>query len=315
MLGHEQIYSYFWGRYRNAGEHGEIPRIWIAKNNADFVRLIEATHRIKMHYLDDKDISKSSIEIVWLLGKRKIWLETDYDINSPVLKEYLKTNSDFAENLIKFLLEYKNFERSQGILYQKDYDKIRESKIWKIGWILQESELPDDEIKSMVKQIQLWDKIFEHFKKNNSFNFRYNAKITSDGYYIFALLPEHLISPFQKQIEALDKHEVGLKNWEYWWYVRETAIFKADAQTRPPTVDDFGIFWNLPDKKLRLILPHASTDEAVVEYYGYQEAYKKFLDEKKKEEEESEKHQKSYAEHAEKEEIETQEKLRNALLG
>ncbi|MBU3925886.1 hypothetical protein KJ763_01820, partial [Patescibacteria group bacterium] len=150
MLGQEQKYSYFWGRKRDNGEQGEIPGIWIAKNNADFVSLIEAAGRIKMHYFDDKDIARSEIEVVWKLGKRGMWLETDFEIRDSVFKEYLKTNPDFAEELIKFLLEYKNFERSERILYQREYNEIRNRKNWEIGWTLQESELPDDEIKSLV---------------------------------------------------------------------------------------------------------------------------------------------------------------------
>jgi len=287
--------KYFLGEGRD-GVSGEIPGIFIDQEEA--LLPVNKLYEAKISFLSDT-IEESKIVLIWWVGKEEIFVKAGCRLNDERLKGQLKENAELAEKLIKWVVECKSsLTRKKEELCINE--KVPEADIF-------------EELKPYVTQVEKWKKFISAVNKNGGLNLRYGSRIGDDDFYNLVIHRDALFIPEVDNYRRFLLDNIPDEELDAEFSVFPT-LFRFNSKKHPPRVDEKSISWELPKKKVRIILPHHFTTKEVVAYYGYEEMYQKFLKDREATRIADSERSKAWSEISEAEKKESKEKLRKILL-
>lgn len=277
-----QHYNWSGGIARGGG-YLETPHLWLGQGEKKLPPIDKADH-IEVNYVpQNNDYEKSEIYITWITKDERAILKTRCALKDERLKKQFRENPAFLDEFLDFLQEY-----------QKNPEK--ENQTLTLKKIVALSDIPDD-FREEAKQIKVWDDFLKPYREDvcsNQLSFlNYKAHISKNGYYLFLIRSENL---------KLSK--IGFP------FNCNDLVFDFDPETEPPEVDEYAAIWTLEDKKICVVLLHKDTIRDVVNYYGYQEEFQKFKENRKTEQERQRQEQKEFEEASEKRRAEEEEEAK-----
>ena len=172
---------------------------------------------------------------------------------------------------------------------------------------LSKSDLPDS-LMTFVEQIEMWRKFFKPLNPEIFDSSRYST-ITPDGFYTIPVQP-YAFKTGVKKDEIFDPEEEMDK-----WLELEHGVFDFNPQAQPPKIGNDYVWWELPDKKIIIVLSHQLTYDRVIDHYGYRETYDSFLQERRRKNEREMEALKETGRRHTREEVESCEFIRKHLFG
>ena len=270
-----------------SGRPGEIPRIWFHEQEINVYGFppISKSSIIIVSVWDNLKLEESSLDIEWIT-EDGVRIGTRCLTNHLKIKEQLKNNPELAEKIINLLV----------------YCSERNKKELSLNRTLSDDDVSEKLI-PFVKQIRVWKEFFNSFSEMLFF---FRPSISSDGFYRFFVENDC----FKFTIDRWAERDNNAPNSMFWDY----PLFDFDPQKKPPMIVENGVYWEIDDKKVAVILPHKYSDAYLADYYNYRAEYDKFLKMKEEKEKEEKEREKRYLKRAMLKEKEDFEKLRKSLL-
>jgi hypothetical protein len=220
------------------GQAGEIPIIRIFDDEP--IPPIGKCCAISINWILEQ-ISGSLVTITWeveesLKYHNGVLLRCQLRLNDPRLMEQYKLDSEMANKIFGWISQEK-IKRFYDERYYNLTQKIFLSKL----------EIPD-RLLGFVNKVEEW-RNFLYVKQ--SYEFRFGATISKDGYYELGVTSANILVPTDKESYENDPG------------------FRFDKDSLPPQINDDIIFWGFPDSKIRVYLPHNRSNISIASYYGY----------------------------------------------
>ena len=243
-------------RFRDplGGQLGEIPYIEI-RDGKDIPPLNKA-YRIHVDSWRCDRPERSGIVASWAILGTEVMLKLYCKADDPRLKIQYQADNSLAAKIIDIL-----FLPEQPDKQSKQYRRIET-----------ETTIPKEEIPEMLRpfvtQVEKWKTFFQQ-PTMKELRGRHYVSVSGEGYYMAYIVGSCLRLGY---IPTLEHMLNGMPR---------VSGFDFDPKTEPPTVFDEGIYWELPEQKILVILPHDSSNERVAAYYGYLEQFQRHMEAKK----------------------------------
>ncbi|MCX6718965.1 MAG: hypothetical protein NTZ38_01135 [Candidatus Taylorbacteria bacterium] len=241
-------------RYRwhdpQGGKLGQMPWIEIERGEP-----IPPLQRARTLYVDSwyrNQINESILAIYWAVSDTEILLRFYGRPDDPRLKAQYEDCPAFKEKVIELL----TMPEQQGKPDSQYRNHCTETTVSK-------DEIPEM-LKPFVTSVETWKTFFQQPAISQLRGHHY-TRVNLEGY---------LIAPIMAYCLRL-----GRPQNPDWGDTGEG--FDFDPKTNPPTVADDGVYWELPEPKIFVTLPHEVSNARVAKYYGYLEKWQEFMREKK----------------------------------
>jgi hypothetical protein len=230
----------------------------------------------------------------WLTKESSVTIGAELRLNHPEFRNFLKRNPDLSEKLLSVLVR-----RSQGLSMGEDHRWIE------VGGTLEDAGLPD-KLAQYVRQIPIWRDFLKPFSEGIA-HLRHSASITAEGYYRFTVELDF----FKFTIDRWAREDDNMGSSEFWSH----ELFDFDPKNDRPAIEERGVYWVLPEKKVFVILLFESADEAIADHYGFRHPFDVFMHKKAESEVSEKKRIKEYSEWVDEEIKKKASELQDSLLG
>lgn len=205
---------------------------------------------------------RSRVVVVWKVSGSEVVLKLYCNADDSRLKKQFQADLTLTDKILKIL-----FLPDQKLKSTQEYRRIETN-----------TSIPKDEahelFRGLVSQVETWQAFFKQPAMNKLQGHHY-VYVSQEGYYLAYISRGCLrlgLKPAAEDLEVkgfLESYPVYSEGFDF------------DPQMEPPTVVDNGIYWELPEPKILVILPHDSSNERVAAYYGYLESFRKYEADKK----------------------------------
>ncbi|KKT24526.1 MAG: hypothetical protein UW11_C0045G0001 [Parcubacteria group bacterium GW2011_GWA2_43_9b] len=237
---------------------GTIP--WIKIRDDEELPVLAKLSRVWLIFRGNQ-LESSRLGFEWQVKDSDVVLATFCPANDARLISQYKNLNGFgiAEQIIDLIMRdlHRNIggknQNKAGILF---------------GSQLLESEIPAA-LKPFVDQVKRWKKFLApiHETENIAIYMSRGQKsqINGENYYLLPI-PIYALT-FSREVHL-----------ELFGPCRESGetLFDFDPQKQPPSVDEAGAWWELPDEKVIVVLFHDYANERVARYYGYESTWQQF---------------------------------------
>ncbi len=235
------------------GMLGEIPYIEI--RDCEDIPSLNKANLIYIDIWNRDERVRSRIVIIWVVSGTEVTLKLHCYADDHRLKKQYREDNLLAEKIIGILcLPDQNLKQASE--YRRIENRTTISK-WEIA----------EPFQSFVGQVELW-KVFFQQPDIGQLRGHHYVHVNTEGYYLA------YISAGSLRFGQCPSIEVGEANFDK-SYSEATGLY-FDPKTRPPVLVNNGIYWELPEFKILVILPHDASNERVAEYYNYSEAFQKY---------------------------------------
>lgn len=245
----------------NSGLRGQIPDIHLYWEDLCWpIPPIDSLSSISIVHIPYPNLPNTQVILNWRLEHSQIHIKCDCYLDDERLRTQYPT-SDITEQISEFVAR-----ASQGELKAMPDGKPKRGmfttawgRMFYLGNIIPRHQIPEC-YSELINQIEKWEEFFRirkyrYLVDDHPFGGLF-ATIEDDGYYAFNVGAGELYIPGVSLV-ILDR-------------------LSFDRDSHPPAIADDCIFWDLPDARIRVILPHAKTNHDIIEYYGYTYTFEKF---------------------------------------
>jgi len=238
----------------------QLPDICIDHQDKEFPP-IDKLYYLRLTNIDPKRIDRCSFFLAWKITEsNNMVFCDDIHINDPRLKAQYLSFPDIFQRILKCLEEC--------VITQSQIGKCDHKDLY-IGNEVSKYELPADFL-SFVSQVETWKQALAAYENKY---WRYGPSV-QDGYYIRPVQASDIVCPTDYGGDRISIRDAMLYERKLYFKVEE----------RPPAIEDNCIFWTLEDKKIKVVLFHIDSSEAIAEYYGYLDRYLAVKEKKEAEE-------------------------------
>lgn len=242
------------------GQLGEIPSIKIQEGEE--VPPLNMTYAIYVSSLNRDEPVKCQLTLVWITEGTEVELKHYCRADDFRLKNQYQTNLSLVERVLDILL----------LPEQRDKPPEQYRRIETKTTILKE-EIPES-LQPFVTQVEKWQVFFQK-PAMKQLRGRYYVNVSGEGYYLAFISSGCLRLGYEPTIDDLLEGAIP-----------GDSGFDFKPETEPPTFVDDGIYWELSEPKILVILPHKSSNERVAAYYGYLDVFQSYTQSKQKEQDE-----------------------------
>lgn len=235
------------------GQLGDMPYIEI--RDGEEVPPLNKANLIYVDIWHSGEPASSRLVILWVVSDTKVVLKLYCQADDPRLKMQYQEDNSLAEKILDILLLAEQRDKKLG-----EYRRI-ETKT-----TISKEELPEI-FRPFVTRIEKWQAFFQK-PAMKELRGRHYVSVSGEGYYMAYIIGSCLRLGYVPTLEDILNGEALPGDWG----------LDFNPKTEPPTVFDEGVYWELPEPKILVIVPHDSSNEEVAAYYGYPEQFQKHVE-------------------------------------